>query len=210
MWKGNTTKVIYRKNGKGEDVKVTQTYMHTTRRFIEPFGDAASGNKSVTIRSKECINIMPVDVYNQLAAQSNTVSVTSAAKAWAPKRRLSSITEDSPPVKNTIANPGIYKPPRREHTNRHQAFSVKVGNIDESITQSEFEDILFCDICIRPNRIKLIMNHGEKRHVSKGFAFLDFRNDEERQSAIAVLDGHIVNYQVLSAEEALPLKKIDF
>lgn len=76
---------------------------------------------------------------------------------------------------------------------------VYIGNLAPAITESDIEQML--NDIDTPTSVKLIKDRytGE----SRGFAFVEFRNQEKGNEAIRALDGQNIQGKILKANQAI-------
>lgn len=199
------TKISERINESGQTVRLTQRYLMSHRRPIKPFGDAKDcDDKDITIKSKEKFKIMTVAEYTKSISDQARSRVASeepgsAVKWVAPHLRAggSKIVKAAPIDESTKTG---YRPPNQR--GKFSTYGVKISNIDEYLTSEEFEDVVRADLKLHPHSIRLVMHRGERAHLNKGFAFLNFITEEQRDGALECIDGQVIGYQVLSAEIA--------
>jgi cold-inducible RNA-binding protein len=79
---------------------------------------------------------------------------------------------------------------------------VYVGNISSEVTDLQFKD-LFAPFG-KPESANLVKDRGTGQ--SRGFGFVEFKNDDEARAAIAGLNGKEVNGQALKVNESQPKK----
>lgn len=83
---------------------------------------------------------------------------------------------------------------------------VYVGNISAEVTDLQFKD-LFTPFGT-PESANLVKDRGTGQ--SRGFGFVEFKNDAEARAAIAGLNGKEVNGQALKVNESQPKTKAGF
>lgn len=75
-----------------------------------------------------------------------------------------------------------------------------VGNLSKQVTDAQLNDLAIPFGKLVSANVATERKGGE----SKGFGFLDFRNDDEARAAITGLNGREVNGQALKVNEAKP------
>ena len=79
---------------------------------------------------------------------------------------------------------------------------VYVGNISAEVTDLQFKD-LFAPFG-KPESANIVKDRGTGQ--SRGFGFVEFKNDDEARAAIAGLNGKEVSGQALKVNESQPKK----
>ncbi len=79
---------------------------------------------------------------------------------------------------------------------------LHLGNLPKTMTDPELKDLVtpFGDTA----SVELIKDHAG---ASKGFAFVEYPNDEHAKAAIKGLDGKVIGGQTLKVGEARPRKE---
>ena len=78
-----------------------------------------------------------------------------------------------------------------------------VGNLSKQITDAQLNDLATPYGALLSAVVATERSSGE----SKGFGFVEFKNDDEARAAITALDGKDVNGQALKVNEARPRKE---
>ena len=79
---------------------------------------------------------------------------------------------------------------------------VYVGNLSKQITDAQLNDLALPYGALVSANVATERSSGE----SKGFGFVEFKNEDEARAAITGLDGRDVNGQALKVNEAKPRK----
>ena len=77
-----------------------------------------------------------------------------------------------------------------------------VGNLSKQITDAQLNDLAVPYGALISANVATERSSGE----SKGFGFVEFKNEDEARAAITGLDGRDVNGQALKVNEAKPRK----
>ena len=75
-----------------------------------------------------------------------------------------------------------------------------VGNLSKQITDAQLNDLAVPYGALISANVATERSSGE----SKGFGFVEFKNEDEARAAITGLDGRDVNGQALKVNEAKP------
>jgi RNA recognition motif-containing protein len=75
-----------------------------------------------------------------------------------------------------------------------------VGNLSKQVTDAQLNDLAVPYGALISANVATERTSGE----SKGFGFVEFKNDDEARAAITGLDGRDVNGQALKVNEAKP------
>ena len=83
-----------------------------------------------------------------------------------------------------------------------ESYGIRISNIETDYIEDDLWDLLKKSLHLNPIRVKLVVDFKTKN--SKGYAFTDFRNKSDYETALEKINGFYLGYSVLLAEKVKP------
>lgn len=198
--------IKFRDNKTGECYRLKQTIqrrIRVVRPKVERFGEAAKvsaeENKALTTFGEEVFIEHPDEHDKRSAVKKDTAAVKVSCRNCGGEHWTHSC--QAPKKESTLAAsiPSHYVPPAMRQDAEKRRVTVKISNIPEETERDELKE-MFAP-CGRIYRVNV--PRDRKTGEGRGFAFIDFNDQEGAIAAVVMMNGQHLGYQVISVEFAL-------
>lgn len=203
--------IIFRDNKSGDCYSIKQKIRHkikVTRNNLSHFGDAAKtdsvSNKGLTTFGEEVFIEHPDKSGKKKDKLKEVVPIRVSCRNcggqhWTHACSVSSASKGKEKDEGKGKETSHYVPPTMRRDAEERRVTVKISNIPEDTDRDQLQELF--NPCGRIYRINV--PRDKKTGEGRGFAFIDFNDRDGAISAVVMMNGHRIGYQVISVEFAL-------
>lgn len=199
--------IIFIDNDSGEKYRIKQKIQRMkkiTRPELKRFGEAikvnADENRGLTTFGEEVFMEAPGYHAKTKNKSKDVVSVkVTCRNCKGPHWTHECTVTLNKSSRNSLTNSSHYVPPTMRRDAEEKRVTVKISNLPEDTDRDVLKDMF--KSCGRIYRVNVPLDR--KTGAGRGFAFIDFNDKEGAISAVVMMNGQRIGYQVISVEFAL-------